>query len=171
MDINSVRIRTGKSIDLDRVSELWQALVDYHVQLDTRMAPASPGGEVKWRNRLAKLLEDPTFRLLVAEAPHGELVGFATGFLHYAPEVFESQKLGKVADIFVIEPWRHQGIGRRLLAVMTEWFQQEQVEAIVMNLVNRNPAAVQFWRSVGSQEYTQQMWLPVDWVTKGQDEP
>jgi ribosomal protein S18 acetylase RimI-like enzyme len=159
-----VTIRPGKAADLPQVTGLWQQLVRYHVECDDRVPPVASGGAEKWQRRLKQLLADPTCRLYVAEAGRDEpLVGFATGFLQYAPEVFEPQLAGKVADIFVLPHWRRQRVGHRLLAALTAWFESESVDHIELNVVDSNPSAVGFWHGIGAQGFTRRLWLPMDW--------
>ena len=161
-------IRPGRKADLPQVTELWSALVRHHVERDSRLSVIAPGGPEKWQRRLSNLLDDPNCRLYVAEARSDQrLVGFVTGFLRYAPEVFEPQKTGSVADVFVLSGWRRQRVAWRLLVALTRWFQEEKVDHIEMSMVVRNPAALSFWRSLGAQECTMQMWLPTDWQDRG----
>ena len=165
---SQVIIRPGTAADLEQVAKLWRELVRYNVARDGRLPDATPGGAEKWQRRLKGLLEDPTGRLHVAEAD-GRLVGFSTGFLRYAPDVFERQKTGHVSDIFVDPGWRRQRVAQRLLSAVTGWFQEEKVDHIGLGLVAKNSAAVNFWRGVGAQEYRVQMWLPVDWELEIRD--
>jgi len=163
-----VTIRPGSAADLPQVTGLWRQLVRYHVECDNRIPPVASGGAEKWQRRLKQLLSDPTCRLYVAEAGRDEpLVGFATGFLQYAPEVFEPQRAGKVADIFVVPGWRRQRVAHGLLAALTAWFESENVHHIELNVVDSNPSAVGFWRGVGAQEFTRRLWLPMDWQETG----
>lgn len=165
-----VTIRPGKEADLRQVTQLWRQLVRYHVECDDRIPPVAPGGAEKWQRRLKQLLSDPTCRLYVAEAGRDEpLVGFATGFLQYAPEVFEPQLAGKVADIFVVPHWRRQRVAHRLLAALTAWFESENVNHVELNVVDRNPSAVGFWRGVGAQGFTRRLWMPLDWQETGSE--
>jgi GNAT superfamily N-acetyltransferase len=165
-----VTIRPGKAADLPQVTALWRQLVRYHVECDDRIPAVAPGGAEKWQRRLKQLLSDPTCRLYVAEAGRDEsLVGFATGFLQYAPEVFEPQRAGKVADIFVVHRWRRQRVAHGLLAALTAWFRSEDVDHIELNVVDGNLSAVGFWRGVGAQEFTRRLWLPVDWQETGSE--
>jgi ribosomal protein S18 acetylase RimI-like enzyme len=165
-----VTIRPGQAADLPQVTGLWRQLVRYHVECDNRIPPAASSGAEKWQRRLKQLLSDPTCRLYVAEAGRGEpLIGFATGFLQYAPEVFEPQLAGKVADIFVVPAWRRQRVAYGLLAALTAWFQSESVHHIELNVVDNNPSAVGFWRGVGAQGFTRRLWLPMDWQETGSE--
>lgn len=156
-----VAIRPGAADDLSQVTEMWRELACYHIEQDGRLPGIAPDGGKIWRRRLGKLLEDSTFRLYVAEVEE-HLIGFVTGFLQYAPEVFKPQKAGKIADLYVARAWRRQRVAQRLVAVITEWFKEEKVSHIEMNVVSRNRAAISFWRSMGAQEFMAWMRLPVD---------
>ncbi len=157
-----IQIRRMDATDLSRVTELWRQLVHCHVALDKRLPEMANDGAEKWQGRLSELLDDPTCRVLVAEVD-GDLVGFVTGFIRYAPEVFAPLKTGNVADIYVLPDRRRQGVAGRLLSALSIWFRDEQVEHIEMSVVNANPAAVGFWRGVGAVPFTARLWLPTHW--------
>lgn len=155
-------IRRGAAGDLAQASELWRQLVQYNVARDERLPDVAEGGAHKWRQRTENLLKDRAFRLYVAETS-GRLVGFVTGFLHYAPDGFERQKVGRVADIFVARDWRRQGVANQLLSALTDWFRREKVSHMELAVIAANLTAVSFWRSVGAREYRARMWIPLDW--------
>ena len=165
--MSHVRIRAGGKQDLTPVTALWLELVHHHVERDERIPAVIEGGAEKWKTRLGKSLDDPTCRLYVAE-DKGErrLVGFATGFLRYAADVFENQVAGKIADVYVAPNWRRQGVAHRLVSTLSRWFRDQGASHIEMNLVTSNPEAVAFWQSVGAQDYMRQMWMPLDWHDK-----
>ncbi len=159
-----VDIRLGRETDLPQVTDLWRRLVGHHEACDGRIASVAPRGVEKWQRRLESLLADQTFRLFVADAGAADtLVGFATGFLQYAPEVFEPQLTGLVADICVTPRWRRRRVARRLLDALTTWFASEDVDHIELSVVDRNAAGMGFWQSIGAQSFTSRLWLPVDW--------
>ncbi len=64
--------------------------------------------------------------LLVAETPaegdeeHGELVGYAMGFLNVWPPVFQSQHVGEIAECYIAESSRGKGLGGALVKLLTE---------------------------------------------------
>ena len=162
--MNRVTIRPGGKKDLPQVTELWLELVRHHVDLDGRIPAVTENGAEQWQIRLNKSLDDPTCRLYVAEAVgERKLVGFATGFLRYAADVFEKQVAGKIADVFVVPGWRRKGVARRLVSALTRWFRDQNANHVEMSLVTSNPDAVNFWQGVGAQEYLMQMWLPLNW--------
>ncbi len=157
-----VEIRPGTKSDLPQVGELWRQLVRHHVERDARLPPEALGGAEKWRNRLARSLRDHTLRLFVADAD-GRVVGFTTGMIDHTPDVFQLQRFGKVLDIFVEQTWRRQGLARRLMAALTDWFKAEQLDHVEMNLVAANQDAAAFWRGIGGLDYTARLWLPLNW--------
>lgn len=157
-------VRLAQEADLPQVTELWRQLVQHHVACDDRITAVAPGGAERWQSRLRGLLSDQTCRLYVADAGlGGALVGFASGFLQYAPQVFEPQLSGLVADIFVVPQWRRRGVARRLLSALTAWFAGENVDHIELSVVDRNESATGFWKDVGALSFTSRLWMPVDW--------
>src|SRR5262245_53913918 len=84
--------------------------------------------QIAFRQRLTRLATDATFGIATAETDD-ELVGFAygytlrpdtswwNGFVTPVPEELTTEREGRtfaLIDFAVAEPWRRQGIGRRL---------------------------------------------------------
>ena len=62
---------------------------------------------------LAMCLADDSHSVLVAEGPHGSLVGYVS--VHWLPYLFLAGPEGSVSELFVDERHRGMGVGSRLL--------------------------------------------------------
>ncbi len=117
-----VNVRPARREDLDAVARLWESLVEYHRQLDTDLPPAAPQGARRYARQLLDRLDDPMTRVLVADAD-GEIVGYVLGVVvDLAPAMFQQEASGFLADIFVDQAYRRQGVGRALVESLVAWF-------------------------------------------------
>jgi GNAT superfamily N-acetyltransferase len=61
--------------------------------------------------------------------------------------------------VFVAEPHRAMGIGRRLLAFALEWFSAQGITRVELQVVAGNARAIRFYRQLGWREELVQMGL------------
>ena len=149
--VDQIIIRAASIEDLSRVGTLWQELVDYHVQVDTRLPLAVPNGGQRYARRLYDKLDDPYARLLVAES-QGDLIGFVLGMIvDLAPDMFEQEVSGFLADIFVKADYRHRGVGRSLVKSLEAWFAERGVRHYEWHVAAHNASALAFWRAMGGE--------------------
>lgn len=159
MDVGKIVIRQATARDIDAIAHLWEALVKHHQALDAELPGATPQGAVRYGRRIIDRLDDPTARVLVAEAPspdgtgRAHVVGYVLGLkVDLVPEMFAQQSGGFLADIFVAPDYRRKGVGRALVDGLTEWFRAEGLGYFEWHVAARNPEAVAFWRAIGGRE-------------------
>ncbi len=137
---------------MDAVAGLWQALVDYHRRLDSDLPPATPQGARRYARRLMDRLDDPMSRVLVAEK-HGDVVGYVLGVVvDLAPEMFAQEASGFLADIFVEENSRREGVGTALVEALATWFREKGLRYFEWHVAARNQDSIAFWRQLGGRE-------------------
>ena len=74
-------------------------------------------------------------------------IGFISGFVRIR-EAYTPKTIGQIGHIFIIEPFRRQGIGTRLLKELMVFFEEKNVERIVINFIAGNKAAEAFWKNL-----------------------
>jgi GNAT superfamily N-acetyltransferase len=154
-------IRPATIKDGDAIERLWRHLVEYHVHLDNNLPGEARNGARRYARRLVERLDDTQTHTLVAEE-NGQVVGFALGaIVDLIPDVFDQEPSGFLADIYVDEAYRGQGIGRALVEAMTDWFRKQGVRYFEWNVAARNPDARAFWQAVGGQDVMVRMRAPL----------
>lgn len=147
-------IRSIKKFDLADLMKFLEKIVDYHHGLDSYYKPFSKYKNL--RNEIASWLEDRNNLILVAEED-GELIGYFRVGAEKAPAYIDRDKIGLIYDVFVLKPYRRQGIAERLFKEAREWFKKKKVRNIELNVDTRNEAAIKFWKKLGFFEYKLRM--------------
>jgi ribosomal protein S18 acetylase RimI-like enzyme len=86
---------------------------------------------------------------MVAQAPDGALVGYATA--HRTYETGHAERGLYVADLFVAPPHRRQGIARALLAALARAGHAQGARHLWLTAKPGNTAAHAFYRRLGSR--------------------
>ena len=157
--MSQVVIRQATRADVGGILTLWTEMMDYHAVLDARFRPA-PDGEEHWARILRDWLRDDDACILVADA-EGQLVGYIIGMMRENPPVLLPPTYGLVSDICVDPAWRQQGIGRRLFEALKDWFKEEELFTIQLNVAHFSSVSQAFWRAMGCEGFMDRLWLEV----------
>lgn len=154
-------LRLAERDDLDEIMRLYQQLMGLHEALDPRLALDGDGIEA-FRDHLAGVLDSEYDRILVAEAPDGVgLAGFIMGRLAQNPPVFRQPYYGYVTDMCVDARWRRRGIGRALFEALRQWFREQGLLTMQVNVAVRNPVSQAFWRAMGFTDFLDRLWQEI----------
>jgi ribosomal protein S18 acetylase RimI-like enzyme len=152
-----MNIRRVEPEDAKAIAKLWQALSDYHVEIDPRMPTTTSGAANRYASRMIERRDDPYTRTFVAEVD-GQVVGYILGaVLDLHPDLFQHVEAGFIADIFVDSAYRQQGIARKLVDTMSEWFVSEGVQHIEWQVAAANESGIRFWEAIGGKAMTIRM--------------
>lgn len=113
-----------------------------------------PEGAHQWR-RMNEMMLGRVGVLFVAH--RGEaLVGFTEGSIRFTPEHVGRQKVGLLANHFVVPAERRTGTGRALHDALLAWFEERSCASVELQVLQGNPGARAFWESLGYEaELTQ----------------
>lgn len=150
--MDTLVIRPATVEDADAISRLWEQLVAYHYALDAALPQPSTNGAQVYAQRIANRIDDAYTLTLVAE-DNNRIVGYALGvIIDPVPEMFAPVLSGFIADIYVLESHRRQGIGRHLIQEMAQWFLSMKVAHYELHVAAANTAGIAFWKSLGGRE-------------------
>lgn len=157
-----VTIRRVEPRDEAAIARLWQALSDYHMQLDRRLPVPTLGAAEQYSARLLEQRDDPFTRAFVAEVG-GRVIGYLLGaVIDLQSDLFEYVDTGFIADVYVDSEYRRQGIARRLVETINRWFTEQGVRHVEWQVATANADAIRFWEALGGQAITVRMRMGLD---------
>jgi GNAT superfamily N-acetyltransferase len=134
--LTGVRVRDARAEDAEAIAELLGQL-----------GYPSPPHSV--RLRLARLVDDDTSRVLVADTG-SNVIGMAS--LYVRPLVHDDADLCRVAALVVREGWRDQGVGRQLVSAAEGWARERGCGLVEVTSGTHRPDAHAFYQSLGYVE-------------------
>ncbi len=140
MSDGAVSIRPAEPADLDSLISLLAVL--FSIEQDFVF------DESRQRRGLAMMLENERARVLIAEA-EGQVVGMCTG--QFLVSTAEGGLSLLVEDVVVDEQWRGRGIGRLLMAAISDWARANKVSRLQLLADRNNVPALDFYRILGWQ--------------------
>lgn len=135
-----VNIRTAQPADIDRLVALLAAL--FAIEQDF-VADAA-----RQRQGLALMLANQRGLVLVAEVA-GQVVGMCSGQLLISTTEGGLSML--VEDVVVDKPWRSRGVGRQLMAALSDWARVQKASRLQLLADRNNQAALTFYQRLGWQ--------------------
>ena len=131
-------VRPARAEEVDRLIHLLGLL--FTIEEDFRVDAG------KQRNGLRLLVEDDRACVLVAEIC-GQVIGMCTGQLVISTA--EGGPSVLVEDVVVAPEHRGQGVGRALMAVLTEWANNRGATRMQLLADKNNPPALAFYDRLG----------------------
>lgn len=117
--------------------------------------PAPEYGERYFR-RIHEYVRSGTGTIIVADAD-GQPVGVAAGYVREQSRddvlEYKREKQGFVADLFVKNGFRGQGIGRKMMLELETYFRGKNCDCVVLTITSANDTAHIFYRELGYAEF------------------
>jgi ribosomal protein S18 acetylase RimI-like enzyme len=152
-------VRPARSDDSEAVVLLWKEMMDVHAAIDGRLS-VGPLWRAYVVELVARWLEERDSRLLVAETTDG-VIGFVLGGMATVALGLKASIHGHIAHLCVSSRWRRQGVGRQLVASLSEWFLARNAPSVQVYLSCLNPVSQEFWRGLGFEDYICRLWCNI----------
>ncbi len=139
----------NESTHLDGLRECFIELQDFERRLDPRM----PSGQDIVDEYIPQMLDrclECDGKVLIAEVA-GEVAGFATILSKVSSEELEDGNLeyGLISDLVVVERFRAQGLGTKLLEEAESFARANDVNWLMIGVLACNQAADKMYSSIG----------------------
>ncbi len=149
------QIRSATAEDTVAIGELVEEFAEYLRAL---------GAETAINYDVEKFLRDgfgpnPAFSGLVAEA-EDEIIGYLLYYPGYESD--DITRILHIIDLYVRERWRHQGVGRALMAEVANICRQLGGTQLVWTVWVRNKPAFTFYKSLGAKYIQELKFMQLD---------
>ncbi|WP_022822642.1 GNAT family N-acetyltransferase [Hymenobacter norwichensis] len=152
-------IREATIHDLDELYRLWCELMEMH-QAYHPVFGFHRTAKVELKRLLRDRLYESYTRLFVAEKPDG-LAALLVATYQVGSKGMRLHRRGYIAETFVEETHRRQGVGGALFHAAKTWLTSRGADHLELQVAVANPAAAQFWAAQGFTITTQHMTLPL----------
>ncbi|MFX0094860.1 MAG: GNAT family N-acetyltransferase [Candidatus Hodarchaeota archaeon] len=154
-----IRIRPAKLEDLEELGKLWLYQRQYHEQWDD-LYVTNTTAQKTWIEQILVAIEKPNHCILVAEKDLGEVVGYIHGSFYPWP-FSPKEYYGSLNTIVIAAEFQGQGIGKKLVQILLQWFRYHHIEHISVHVDYRNQRALKLYQQVGFRAYQHHLMLDI----------
>jgi GNAT superfamily N-acetyltransferase len=156
MPDTAVHVRPLRRGDLARLADLrlWYLAETARLEPRLKLVPEArerlvASSAVWWgqEERVTLVVEDPEPPERAESEP--TLVGYATGLVSVWPPIWRAQRVGEVAEAFVVPDRRERGLGRALLGGVVEALSHRGVDVLRAPVASKNDGSLALFRSLG----------------------
>lgn len=152
----SLEVRLAGADEIRGIEPLWRELYRHQSEHGMRLALPDSAFEA-WVQSVVPFLG--RFSVVVLAVDDGEQAGFVAGRTRTLPPYFGAGQVGAISEVFVGQRWRRLGVGRRLVERTIQWYREQEISRVELQVVSGNPEAVRFYERLGwQQELVQMIW-------------
>ena len=154
-------IRPATAEDVPIVLPMVQRLADLHQAWDPRRYLYVTNVVAMYDRWLRSRAADPRSVFLVAEASPEKLAGFCVAMVEGEIPIYRREEIGFLHDLWVEEDYRHEGVGRQIVMLMLERFNEMGIKQVRLETAATNEAARALFRSCGFRVSTVEMMIEI----------
>lgn len=147
--VKTTVIRKMTEQDADAVANLWYRLSKHHEEYHSYYAVRESGIEDLVVHVLDLLRRD--CMIYVADL-EGEIAGFVSGYIVRRNPHLQTERVGKVDNIFVADEYRGNGIGTQLLESLFQFYKNNEIVYIEISCDLQNADAMRLYKRLGFKE-------------------
>ena len=152
-------VGTPSTAQVKQFVGMMQRMYDFHATLhpDWKTTADWQSGSAGWVKR-ASDNNEYFFAMLYPTRPDGEeILGFPAGYViasfHYEAPLFIQNRFGYIADLWIEEAYRSQGAAHQLLEVVYQWFREQGVDRVQLEVDVNNFNGRKFWEGTGYESF------------------
>jgi ribosomal protein S18 acetylase RimI-like enzyme len=151
-----MEIRPATAADVPGILPMVAKICALHESWDKQKYAFKEKPEEMYRRWLTARADDPRCVFLVAEREQSP-VAFLIGTIEQEIPIYRLKEFGFIHDLWVEEPYRHEGIARQMTMLAIERFTQLGVKQIRLDTAAANDAARSLFAACGFRPSTIEM--------------
>jgi ribosomal protein S18 acetylase RimI-like enzyme len=154
-----MEIREAAPGDIEQVLPMVQKLANLHERWDPAKFGYLPNPGQMYRSWLTTRTSDPRSVFLVAAKDPAQVIGFIVGTFEREIPIYRLKEFGYIHDLWVEEPYRHEGLARQLVMAAVEKFSAMGLKQIRCETATANEAARHLFERCGFRPSVTEMLL------------
>lgn len=155
----NITIRNLEAKDIDQLITLERKMADYHHSLRPNYWKSAD--DTNWDLRKShrnEIINKDANLWLVAEV-NNQIVGYMSAEIIPASPVKMYDKIGYIKNTYVIPEFRKKGIIKKGLQRISEWFNENNIKIVELNVDVNNKEGIEAWKHLGFEEQSKRMAL------------
>jgi ribosomal protein S18 acetylase RimI-like enzyme len=155
MSENMIKIRKARLNDVETISTLWPELVKTQNEIVEKHYPQhldsfclKKNSDEIFRDSVRKMIHSKNGLVLLSEIDE-KTVGFSTSIIKKNFPIFQLEKFGYIAAIFVREEFRDWGISSKFKDETFKWLRRKGIENVSLNVLQDNSQAIKVYEKWG----------------------
>lgn len=143
-------IREANRGDFDSIIDLWQEMMDFHIEM-SNLYQIKPNAKEVYSDYLTYVLKSPEYVILVFEADD-KIRGYLMATESSEPPIYD-EKVGLILELSISEKYRNKGIGETLLDEIEKYFRNKGIKRMECMVSDLNEISKNFWFKNGYIPY------------------
>lgn len=148
---NSIEIRELSNTDERLLTQTEQLFLNLYQHINSKglLLPLIENGEKLWIESVKNTLG--RYSILAAAIDNNYAIGFGYGMLKFLPDYLGGHKVGVITHFYIESEYRKKQIGKAICEKLSNWFVQQKVHSVEVEVAAINPEAEKFWKQMGFQ--------------------
>lgn len=148
---NQLEIRELSYTDEQLLVETEKLFLNLYQHINSKglLLPLVEKGEKIWMESVKNTLG--RYAILAVAIDNNNVVGFGYGMLKFLPDYLGGYNVGVITHFFIDTEYRKKKIGKALCEKLCNWFAQQKVHSVEVEVAAINPEAEKFWKQMGFQ--------------------
>lgn len=149
-------IRSAMPDELSRIEPLWIALYEYQ-KAKGMLLELPVDAYQKWMDSIRPVMG--RFACVFLAESYGDGIGFLAARIRAIPPWFGAGQTGFISDVYVDDRHQSKRVGEQLLVRAAEWFREQGIDRIELQVIANNTRARKFYARHGwREELVQMVW-------------
>ena len=147
---NELKFVEGGAELLDTVRPLWKKLNALRAEKSPHFAEAfAKTSFLKRKVELENKAITGQLLVILAITKVNECIAYCVCSVGKESSASSAGKIGEIDSMFILEPYRRQGIGRKFVKRCMDWFEKNEAEKVIVFVGVGNEEVLEFYKAFG----------------------